>query len=101
VHICFVGYTQFFLCFGAVGLGTEFLALAISICLLQELYLTLTSDKKLKIALCSVTVINDPSPQSARHSHTPGDRLPLLSTWPTVTFPATQHHHSPFFGEVP
>ena len=27
-------------------------------------------------------------------SHPPGSRLPLLSTWPAVTFPAAEHHRS-------
>ena len=29
---------------------------------------------------------------SQRHSHKPGGRRPLLSTWPVITFPAAQHH---------
>ena len=30
--------------------------------------------------------------QSARRSHQPGGRLPVLSARPAVTFPAAQHH---------
>jgi len=53
--------------------------------------------KVLPYSLLSVGPVADPSVQTVSPqvtlSHPPGDRLPLLSTKPAVTFPAEEHHH--------
>ena len=46
------------------------------------------------------TKLTSVSGQSSRreHSHYPGGRLPLLSAWPEVTFPAVEMHCSPLIS---
>jgi len=62
----------------------------------RVLVLALKKGKGLPYSIPNVDPGADPSVQAVSPqvtiSHTPGGRLPLLSAWPAITFPSTEHH---------